>query len=49
MDNYMKQKTEGEDLKLSCPVKGRPKPVMEWWKDNEVFFPRTDRVRQSTR
>ncbi|WAQ95021.1 FGFR4-like protein, partial [Mya arenaria] len=41
---YQKSEMEGNELKLSCPAKGRPKPDIIWYKDNEPFFPRTSEV-----
>lgn len=44
-NSYMKSEIEGTELKLSCPAKGRPRPELIWYKDDEAFFPRTDKVR----
>lgn len=44
-NDYMKSQIEGTELKLTCPAKGRPKPELIWYKDDEAFFPRTDTVR----
>ena len=37
-------RTEGTELKLSCSAKGYPRPDVLWMKDEEPFFPRTDKV-----
>lgn len=36
---------EGYEVKMSCPVKGRPKPDVVWYKDNQPFFPRAAHIR----
>ena len=35
---------EGTELKLVCSAKGVPRPDIMWLKDDEPFFPRTDKV-----
>lgn len=44
MNNFKKMKTEGEDLKLACPAKGRPRPDIIWYKDNDIYHQRSSKV-----
>lgn len=41
----LRSQIEGTELKLSCSAKGTPKPDVMWMKDEEPFFPRTDKIR----
>ena len=36
---------EGTELKLVCSAKGVPRPDIMWLKDDEPFFPRTEKVK----
>ena len=40
----LRSQIEGTELKLSCSAKGTPKPDVMWMKDEEPFFPRTEKV-----
>lgn len=41
----MRNQIEGTELKLTCSARGSPKPDVMWMKDEEPFFPRTDKIR----
>ena len=48
-DSYNeKYVAEEEDVvKLNCPISGNPKPIIEWYQDDQLIHPMRDRFRTS--
>lgn len=38
---------EKDVVKLNCPISGNPKPIIEWYQDDQLIHPMRDRFRTS--
>ena len=51
-EGYADQKyvvEEDEVVKLHCPIVGSPKPIIEWYQDDQLIHPMWDRFRTNRR
>ena len=48
-DGYNEKYVAQEDdvVKLNCPISGFPKPIIEWYQDDQLINPMRDRFRTS--
>lgn len=50
-DGYTEKYVAEEDevVKLNCPISGNPKPIIEWYQDDQLIHPMWDRFRSNRR
>lgn len=50
-DGYTEKYVAEEDdvVKLNCPIIGNPKPIIEWYQDDQLIHPMWDRFRSNRR
>ena len=48
-DGYAEKYVAEEDevVKLNCPISGNPKPIIEWYQDDQLIHPMWDRFRSN--